>query len=67
VLRIESGGRVSHEIPFERAPLAVALGGADRRTLYVCSSGEHDKAHRGAEPTGRVDVLRVEIPGAGRP
>jgi len=67
VLRIDRTGRVTDEIPFEIAPLAVALGGADRRTLYVCASGEHDKPNRGAVPTGRVDAIRVEVPGAGRP
>ncbi len=67
VLRIEPGGRVTDEIGFDQSPLAVALGGEDRRTLYVCSSGEHDKTHRGVVPTGRIDALRVAVPGAGRP
>ncbi len=67
VLRIDRAGRVTDEIPFDQAPLAVALGGADRRTLFVCSSAEHDKTQRGAQPTGRVDAMRVEVPGAGRP
>ncbi len=67
VLRIDRAGQVTDEIPFDQAPLAVVLGGADRRTLFVCSSAEHDKPHRGAEPTGRVDALRVEVPGSGRP
>jgi sugar lactone lactonase YvrE len=67
VLRIDRAGRVSDEIPFDQAPLAVALGGADRRTLFVCSSAEHDKTRRGARPTGRVDAMRVAVPGAGRP
>ncbi|MBY0399715.1 SMP-30/gluconolactonase/LRE family protein [Myxococcota bacterium] len=67
VLRIDRAGRVTDEIGFDQAPLAVVLGGRDLRTLFVCSSAEHDKSHRGSEPTGRVDVLRVEVPGAGRP
>ncbi len=67
VLRIARDGRVTDEIAFDQAPLAVVLGGADRRSLFVCSSGEHDKTKRGERPTGRVDVVRVEVPGAGRP
>ena len=67
VLRIDRSGRVAAEIPFDQAPLAVSLGGADRRTLFVCSSAEHAKTQRGALPTGRVDALRVAVPGAGRP
>jgi sugar lactone lactonase YvrE len=67
VLRIDRAGCVTDEIAFDQSPLAIALGGADRRTLFVCSSVEHDKPHRGVVPTGRVDALRVEVPGAGRP
>lgn len=67
VLRIDPGGRVTDELAFDQAPLAVVLGGEDRRTLFVCSSAEHDKTQRGASPTGRVDALRVAVPGAGRP
>lgn len=67
VLRIDPAGRVTDEIAFDQAPLAVVLGGADRRTLFVCSSAEHDKAKRGERPTGRVDGMRVEVPGAGKP
>lgn len=67
VLRIDRAGRVSHALDFDQSPLAVVLGGSDRRTLFVCSSGEHDKPRRGRLPTGRVDALRVDVPGAGRP
>lgn len=67
VLRIDPSGRVTDEIGFDQSPLAVVLGGEDRRTLFVCSSAEHDKAQRSAKPTGRVDALRVAVPGAGRP
>jgi sugar lactone lactonase YvrE len=67
VLRIDPSGRVTDELLFDQSPLAVVLGGEDRRTLFVCSSAEHDKARRSARPTGRIDALRVAVPGAGRP
>jgi sugar lactone lactonase YvrE len=67
VLRLDADGIVTDEIAFDQSPLAVALGGDDRRTLYVCSSAEHDKPSRSGTPTGRIDALRVDVPGAGRP
>jgi sugar lactone lactonase YvrE len=67
VLRIEPGGRITAEIPYDIAPLAVVLGGDDRRTLFVCASGQHDKPHRDPRPLGRLDAIRVDVPGAGRP
>jgi sugar lactone lactonase YvrE len=67
VLRIEPGGRVADEIPFELHPLAVALGGPDRRTLFVCLSAEIARPQRSGAATARVDALRVDVPGEGRP
>jgi sugar lactone lactonase YvrE len=67
VLRIEPGGRVTHEIPYDIHPLAVALGGPDRRSLFICASGQHDRPNRDPRPLGRMDVLQVEVPGAGAP
>jgi sugar lactone lactonase YvrE len=67
VLRIEPGGTVTDEIPYDVHPLAVVLGGPDRRTLFVCASGQHDRPNRDPRPLGRIDSLRVEVPGAGAP
>jgi sugar lactone lactonase YvrE len=43
------------------------LGGADRRDLYICTSEDHLPDRTVQSLRGRVEVLRVEIPGAGRP
>lgn len=67
VLRIESGGRVSQEIPFNEHPLAVALGGPNRRTLFVCFSAQFSKPHQTPEPLAGIYALQVDVPGAGRP
>jgi sugar lactone lactonase YvrE len=37
VLRVREGGEVTHRIPTQDQALACALGGADGRTLYVCT------------------------------
>jgi sugar lactone lactonase YvrE len=67
VLRIEPDGRVTTEIACEQHPLAVALGGPDRRTLFVCCSGQISKPHRTSQPTGSIRTLDVAVPGSGRP
>jgi sugar lactone lactonase YvrE len=67
VLRIEPGGRVAARIEFDAHPLAVALGGPERRTLFVCLADEISKPPRSAAATARIDALSVDVPGAGRP
>lgn len=67
VLRIEPGGRVTTEMAFDQHPLAVALGGTDRRTLFVCTAQEISKPHRTAQPRGAIRTLPVSVPGSGRP
>jgi sugar lactone lactonase YvrE len=67
VLRIEPGGKVSREIAFEQHPLAVALGGPDRRTLFVCVAEQISKPHREPQPHGTIRTLEVAVPGSGRP
>jgi len=67
VLRVEAGGRVLEEIAFEAHPLAVCLGGSERRTLFICVAGQYHKAHRDPTPMARIETLTVDVPGAGRP
>jgi sugar lactone lactonase YvrE len=66
VLRVEAGGRVTHDIACDGHPLAVVLGGAERRDLYVCAVARM-LAEPTPEPGGRLDVLTVDVPGQGRP
>jgi sugar lactone lactonase YvrE len=67
VLRVGTDGAISEELAFDDHPLAVCLGGDDRRTLYVCVAGQHDKPNRRPEPMARIDAVRVDVPGAGVP
>ncbi len=63
-LRVLEGGRITHQIPTHgRWAVAVALGGADRRTLYMVSMESVDlPGHR-----AWIDTARVDTPGAGWP
>jgi sugar lactone lactonase YvrE len=66
-LRIADGGEVLDEVPFDQGTFACMLGGADRSTLFVCTAEAHDPANAATTRTGRIEALRVEVPGAGYP
>jgi sugar lactone lactonase YvrE len=67
VLRVRAGGEIVEEIAFDFHPTAVVLGGADRRTLYVCLAPHIDHGAPRDNPSARLDAVRVDVPGAGRP
>jgi len=46
--------------------IACMLGGHDRRTLYLCTCGEAVPERPGRR-SGRLESVRVDIPGAGLP
>jgi sugar lactone lactonase YvrE len=67
VLRIFEGGRVARSIDLgERGPYACMLGGEDRRTLFICTNTGSGPA-MAEKRDGRVEFLRVDVPGAGLP
>ncbi len=67
VLRVHEGGRVSARIPVATQAFACMLGGEDRRTLFVCTAEESNPARCREKRAGRIETLRVEVPGAGLP
>jgi sugar lactone lactonase YvrE len=69
VLRVRDGGTVTDRIPTgaEVNAYACMLGGADRRTLFVCTAGAHVPEEAAALRSGRIETLRVDVPGAGWP
>lgn len=67
VVRVFEGGRIERSISTgERLPLACMLGGADRRTLFICTSTGTGPA-MGEKKDGKIEVVRVDVPGAGLP
>jgi sugar lactone lactonase YvrE len=60
VFRVLEGGEVTHEVKVSSQAFACMLGGLDRRTLFVATSTS-DRLE------GRIEVVSVEIPGAGLP
>ena len=66
-LRVREHGETTDRIPAQNQAIACALGGADRRTLYMVTGRVSKPEKSMAERNSRVMALRVEIPGAGLP
>jgi sugar lactone lactonase YvrE len=68
VLRVRDGGDIVDRIDVpDSKPFACMLGGADRRTLYLCCAPHHDRLETTRLRGGRIDAVRVGAPGAGMP
>jgi sugar lactone lactonase YvrE len=67
-IRVIDGGAVTDRIPLpDRDAFACMLGGADRRDLYICTARDYVPALTKAQRAGRIEVVRVAVPGAGLP
>ncbi|HEB90879.1 MAG TPA: hypothetical protein ENI85_14995 [Deltaproteobacteria bacterium] len=66
VARVREGGEVIDRIAVEHEAFACMLGGPDRRTLFICTSPDSDPAKTG-DRRGRIEVVAVDVPGAGLP
>ena len=68
VLRVRDGGEVLDEIKVTNAgAYACMLGGEDRRTLYMCTAASSDPKETVSLASGRIEVIAVDVPGAGLP
>jgi len=65
VVRLDREGAVSDVLPWapDAQPLAVALGGDARTTLFITVSGNPDLFAPRIKPRGRIDYAEVTIPG----
>ncbi len=66
VLRVREGGELTDRIEVEHDAFACMLGGPDRKTLFICTSGNSDPAKTG-DRLGRIEIVEVDVPGAGLP
>jgi sugar lactone lactonase YvrE len=66
VVRVKEGGEILERIQVDYHTYACMLGGDDKRTLFICESGITG-GDRLAEMLGRIETIRVDIPGAGLP
>ncbi len=63
--RVAEGGDVLESITASQPVFACALGGADRRTLYLVTCPGYPDEERAA--LGRIEVVEVDVPGVGWP
>lgn len=67
-IRVVEGGAVTDTIPLPgRDAFACMLGGPDRRDLYICTARDYVPEKTKAQRAGRIEVVRVAVPGAGLP
>jgi sugar lactone lactonase YvrE len=67
-VRVAEGGEVLQTIELDRGCFACALGGADRRTLFMMATEWNGPENMFAEPrTGQVVIADAPAPGAGWP
>ena len=66
-LRVSEGGEIDQQISTKRPVFATALGGPERRGLFLCTSVSNDPVitRQGAGAT--IDIALVETPGSGTP
>ena len=67
-VRVTEGGAVTDRIATAQGCFACMLGGADGRTLHLITGMlTNDVARLLADLPGRVETVRVDVPGAGLP
>ena len=67
-LRVKDGGEITHRIETPGCwAVAPALGGPDRRTLYLLVADTDFERFRHGDSAARIESLQVDVPGAGWP
>jgi sugar lactone lactonase YvrE len=67
VLRVREGGEIVDRIELDTHAYAVMLGGPERRHLFISTSESHNPAEIAHSPSATLQVVEVEVPGAGIP
>ena len=64
---VAEGGEVVDRVVTSQTCFACMLGGADRRTLYLMTAPTSKEAVVSSTTAGRIEQVRVSVPGAGLP
>ena len=67
VYRVKKGGEITQKIETSANAVACTLGGADRRTLFIMAAVSTDDRVCREKMAGRIEIIEVEVPGAGLP
>jgi sugar lactone lactonase YvrE len=65
-LRVKQGGEVTDRVKVATQAFACMLGGPDRQTLFVLTANNVPRGPM-EKPSGRIETVRVDVPGAGLP
>jgi sugar lactone lactonase YvrE len=65
--RVSPGGEVLDSLTASQPVFACALGGDDRRTLYLITAPGFAGAATDGRGRGRIESVTVDVPGVGRP
>jgi sugar lactone lactonase YvrE len=66
-VRVKEGGEVTGTVTCTQNAYACMLGGEDRRNLYVMTAPSSDRFTIADVTRGRIEMVRVETPGADLP
>jgi sugar lactone lactonase YvrE len=66
-LLLAEGGGILDRVVTSRPCFACMLGGEDRRTLYLVTATSSLEALASRRRLGRIEQVRVDVPGTGRP
>ena len=69
VIRVKEGGEILDRIPVETNAYACMLGGEDLKTLFICTSNASGVDPEAAvkEKSGKIEIVKVDVPGVGKP
>jgi sugar lactone lactonase YvrE len=66
-LRVREGGEISASVDTGQTSFACMLGGDDRRSLFIMTAPSSDRFEIADKREGRIEVVDVDVPGAGLP
>ena len=67
VMRVCEGGEITHFIDVATHAYACMLGGPQRRTLFMLTAETINPDGARAKSSGRIEMVQVDVPGAGLP
>jgi sugar lactone lactonase YvrE len=67
VIRVKEGGQITGRVTVSSRAYACILGGPDRKSLYLTTAAPGLFADLKDKRSGRIEVLPVDVPGAGIP
>lgn len=65
-LRVKQGGEVTDRVSVKTQAYACMLGGPDRKILFVLTASNVPQGPD-EKPSGKIEIVQVDIPGAGLP